>query len=68
MSYYGKYRWLPLASHGVNDSITIEILSELIDYIKSKGDSVVEIVNYKYLFDNFSSSKLEKRILSLENA
>ena len=67
-TYYGKYRWLPLASHGANDSVTISLLSELIDYIQSKGNNVVEIVNYKYLFDNFSSSKLEKRILSLENA
>lgn len=67
-TYYGKYRWLPFASHGAHDNITISILSELIDYIQSKGNNVIEIVNYKYLFDNFSSSKLEKRILSLENA
>lgn len=65
LTYYGKYRWLPLASHGVNDKITISILSELIDYIKSKSN--VQIVNYKYLFDKFSSSKLEKRLLALEN-
>lgn len=68
LTYYGKYRWLPIASHGVNDNITIDILTELLDYIIAKGVNVIEIVTYKYLFDNFSSSKLEKRLLALENS
>ena len=64
---YGKPHWLPLASHGANDKITITMLEELIDYILAKGTDTIEIINYRDLFDLATSSKLEKRLLSLEN-
>ena len=64
---YGKPHWLPLASHGANDKITISMLEELIDYILAKGTDTIEIINYRDLFDLATSSKLEKRLLSLEN-
>ena len=62
---YGKEHWLILASHGANDNITIPILSELIDHIKTKSN--VEIVSMTTAFEMGRSTLLEERINALEN-
>lgn len=57
-------QWLSFASHGANDNVTIDLLSSLLDYIATKPN--VEIVNFKYLYDMFGTTKLEKRLTALE--
>ena len=58
-------QWLSFASHGANDNVTIDLLSSLLDYIATKPN--VKIVNFKYLYDTFGTTKLEKRLMALEN-
>lgn len=58
-------QWISFASHGANDNVTIDLLSSLLDYIATKPN--VEIVNFKYLYDTFGTTKLEKRLMDLEN-
>lgn len=62
---YGKEHWLILASHGANDNISIQLLSDLIDYIKAKTN--VEIVNMTTAFNAGKSTLLEERIKALES-
>lgn len=58
-------QWISFASHGANDKITIDLLESLLDYISTKSN--IKIVNFKYLYDTFGTTKLEKRLLALEN-
>ena len=51
-------QWLSLASHGVNDNVTVELLTSLLDYIATKDN--VEIVTFRYLHNKFGTTKLEK--------
>lgn len=48
--------WINLASHGTNNVNTssVEVFREILEYAKGKG---VEIVTWKYLFDNFGKVK-----------
>lgn len=60
----------PLCLHGNrNDEplATIENLTEIINYIKSKGSNIAEITTYKDVFDKFGTTTLEKRLSALEN-
>ena len=53
-------QWLSLASHGVNDNVTVELLTSLLDYIATKDN--VEIVTFRYLHNKFGTTKLEKSV------
>lgn len=60
----------PLCLHGnrVDEPLsTVENLTEIINYIKSKGDNVAVISTYSDVFDNFGTTILEKRLSALEN-
>lgn len=56
--------WINLASHGTNNSQTpnINAFKEILQYAL---DNNIKIVTWKYLYDNFKSSKLEQKIETL---
>lgn len=58
--------WINLASHGTNheQTPTIDSFRQILRYAIDQG---AQCVTWKYLYDNFKSSKLEKRIIKLEN-
>lgn len=58
------YGWVNFASHGSLDRDTVELIESVIDYIKSFPDT--QIVTWNYLYNNFKSTKLEKRLLAIE--
>ena len=62
-SYYA--RWLNFASHGESDGTTMQILGDIIDYLKEKN---IPIVTWNYVFTHYNSSLLEKRIKALESS
>lgn len=55
-------KWLNFASHGTKDT-SLEDIGEIIDYCLSND---IQIVTWKYIYDNYKSSKLEERIYELE--
>ena len=55
-------KWLNFASHGTADTSLADI-GTMIDYCISNN---VQIVTWKYMYDHFKSSELEKRIEQLE--
>ena len=61
-------KWVSFATHGESDSITLEIFGDIIDYIQSLGNDKIEIVNFKYIYDKFGSTKLEERIKKIEKS
>lgn len=56
--------WINLASHGTNNVNTssVEVFREILEYAKGKG---VEIVTWKYLFDNFGKVKNDCAVKSI---
>nr|DAF64101.1 MAG TPA: hypothetical protein [Siphoviridae sp. ctTIi48] len=56
--------WINLASHGTNNVNTssVEVFREILEYAKDKG---VEIVTWKYLFDNFGKVKNDCAVKSI---
>lgn len=63
--------FFPFCMHGNRSDeplATEENLQSIIDYIKSKGDSVADFTTYRDIYDEFGSTVLEERIKALENA
>ena len=58
--FHGKREDEPLA--------TIENLTEIINYIKDKGNNVAVITTYSNVFDTFKTTTIEKRLDALENS
>lgn len=61
----------PFCLHGNRQDeplATVENLTAIIDYIKSKGSNVAEISTYTKVFDKFKTTTIEKRLSALENA
>ena len=58
----------PFCFHGPGDSelVNEEDLTEILQYIKSKGSSVCECTTYSNVFDTFGSTELEQRISAIE--
>ena len=59
----------PFCFHGNREDeplATEENLTELINYIKSKGSNVAELSTYRDVYDKFGTTTLEKRIALLE--
>lgn len=56
--------WINLASHGTNNVNTssAEVFREILEYAKGEG---VEIVTWKYLFDNFGKVKNDCAVKSI---
>ncbi len=56
--------WIRFASHGTVNNDTVELIGNIIDYAISQG---CKIVTWKQMYDKFGTTKLEKRLLALEN-
>lgn len=57
----------PYCFHGTENLSSIENLTEIIDYILSKGESV-EFSTYARVYDSIGTTVLEKRLSALEDA
>lgn len=57
----------PYCFHGTETLASIENLTEIIDYIIAKGDSVA-FATYASVYDSIGTTVLEKRLSALENA
>lgn len=63
-----KPGFYPICTHGLrNDEplATVDNVTAIIDYIQSKNNA--EFTTYSKMFDTFGTTKLEKRLLALEN-
>lgn len=63
-----KPGFYPICIHGLRDDeplATVDNLTAIIDYIQSKNNT--EFTTYSKMFDTFGTTKLEKRLLALEN-
>lgn len=59
-----------MAMHGTDDTSDLEHIThlrELLEYMMSKGKDKLEFVTWAYVYDNFGTTKLEKRIKALES-
>lgn len=56
--------WIRFASHGKINNDTVELIGKIIDYATSKG---CKIVTWRQMYNKFKTTKLEKRLLALEN-
>lgn len=63
-----KPGFYPICIHGFRDDeplATVDNLTAIIEYIQSKNNT--EFTTYSKMFDTFGTTKLEKRLLALEN-
>ena len=61
----------PFCFHGDRTDeamVTVDNMTEIVNYIISKGTDVCECTTYANVFDTFGSSVIEQRLLALENA
>ena len=59
-----------MAMHGTDDTSDLEHIThlrELLEYMISKGKDKLQFVTWAYVYDNFGTTKLEKRIKALES-
>lgn len=59
--------WVTFYAHtfdGTERNVNVENMRKILQYCKDNG---VKVVPYGYIFDNFSSTKIENRLTALEN-
>ena len=59
--------WISFVAHtidGTEGCLNETTIREILSYCKTKN---IEVTTYSYIYDNFSSTNLEKRLIALEN-
>ena len=56
--------WIRFASHGIVNNDTVSLIGEVIDYALANN---CKIVTWKQMYEKFKTTKLEKRLIALEN-
>ena len=57
----------PICLHGTESLCTESYISQILDYIISKGNNVCECTTYSNVMDVFGTTQLEKRLTTLES-